>query len=609
MPEVKKIGEIYVPVHALKEAMKAEVELKKVKFPRELGEEHPFPFKMAEDTCCRSGFARAAVDKHLDFMFNRGFHVRSDVKRAEKLINDFIIKESFLNILRQWAGEGLTKGNGFLEVSVDTKEIQTKVVNANSMYVDRDKKGKLKGYNQYVGSFDKFDIRKTIPFTPQEIAHVAFNRVGDDAYGYGIIYAALRNLDNLLRAEKDMHILIQRKANTPIHAKLGTPEEPATGADVSAFGVKLEYLNNVHEWATDHRVEFKTIDFGNIGDKFDTILNHDLNMLFYIFQIPAVLMGMANIPEGLAKVQMDAFERRIQSYQEIIEKVIEEQIFKPILNMNGLDAHVEIEWSQPSEESTNQRVAAITMLLNNPFLQPALKSALEIDLATTLGYEDAVKVMIKPKEAADLEAERQAEGELEQPEIPGQKPTASEAAHIHETVNSNIKLSEWVNFDFEQYRKEVIDFVLKDPFSDLLAKNAKEQALGKLSQNQVDRLKGVLVRGFKEDLTLFEIEKDVQKLKLKDRYTDVDGKKRLAIAKEDRPMVITRTETTRAAAGGVLNNYEKKGINKVRFLSSVSDRTCPICEDLNGRVFNLNESYGIIPVHTGCRCTWLAVTE
>jgi hypothetical protein len=37
---------------------------------------------------------------------------------------------------------------------------------------------------------------------------------------------------------------------------------------------------------------------------------------------------------------MEAFQRRIQSIQAELEKVIEGQIFKRVLNANGLDVHV-----------------------------------------------------------------------------------------------------------------------------------------------------------------------------------------------------------------------------------------------------------------------------
>ena len=65
-----------------------------------------------------------------------------------------------------------------------------------------------------------------------------------------------------------------------------------------------------------------TLDFGKLEDKFGFITENDMELLFMAAQIPAVLMGKGNVPEGLAKVQMRAWELRIQSLREEIEKVI-----------------------------------------------------------------------------------------------------------------------------------------------------------------------------------------------------------------------------------------------------------------------------------------------
>ena len=180
----------------------------------------------------------------------------------------------------------------------------------------------------------------------------------------------------------------------------------------------------MHEWTFDHRVKLAALDFGNIGDKFTAVLEHDVNMLFYIFQVPAVLMGMANVAEGLANSQSDAWERRIQSIQAAAGKVIEENIFSRILKLNGLDSHVEFEWGHPDEETIAKRLQQTTILLQNPMISPQLRAMLEIDIATSLGFDKMVNQLPKPE--MDMEQEKKDEQNIKQPEIPGEKPNAKE---------------------------------------------------------------------------------------------------------------------------------------------------------------------------------------
>ena len=618
----------YVDPRAMTEQFKSESEIVTVRFPKELGEDHPFEFKICEDTYKKYGIVKAAVDKHVDFILSQGFHISSENKKAETIINDFLKNIGFDQLLREWIKEALIKGNGFIEIADNGKEVNLKILNANYIYIDRNRKGEIQGYNQYVGKFDKFNIKKIIPFEPYEIVHLPLDKIGDNAYGYGMVYSALAIVNNLIQSEKDMHTLINRKANTPIWAKVGTIEEPATQTDVTAVGQQFEWLNNMHEWAFDHKVDLKVLDFGNLSEKFATVIEHDKEMIFYTFQIPAVIMGMANVPEGLAEVQLDTFERRIQSIQATIEEIIEEEIFDRILKLNGLQADVEIEWGQPSDKSVNERINRLTLIMNNPMISPELRAMLEKDIAENLGYD--INELPDPKEAGEEaeRREREKEEKIEQPELPGEKelgkvdiktmdslpnairesmPTKEELQRIQE---KDYTLQEWVNFDYQKFISDIVGFIKKDKFEDLAATNLNEIELGKLSQGQVSQVKKILIKNFKTGGTIRDIEEDLSKIGIGDRYNIKDGEKILEIPAENRPIIIARTEATRVAAHGALENYQDKGVKKISWLAALSDRTCPICEGLNGRIMDADNPE-ILPgdPHPFCRCSIVPVTE
>ena len=603
----------YVPPKIdLSEALKSQVDLEMVSFPRELGEKHPFEFKNMDVLVNKFGLAKTAIDKHLDFIISQGFTITSKNSKAQDLIIKLLEDTSLILSLREWIKEGLKKGNGFMEISVERDTVDVKVINANNMYVKRKRDGTLIGYNQYVGKNDYFNPSKIIPFEPNEIAHLKIDPDADSAYGNGILRAAMNTIDNIIRAETDMHILLGRKANNPIIAKVGTIDEPASQADVSALGQQLVYLNNLHEWAFDHRVEFSMLDFGNISDKFTAVLEHDKQTLFMIFQVPAVLMGDSQQNEGIANVQMDTFERRIQSLQEQIERVIEEQIFDPFLKLNGLNAHVEIEWGQPSEESTNERILKLTTLLQSPMISPNLRRMVEIDIAQNLGYDEKYILML-PKPELGLEAET--EEELEQPEIPGEKPNASqilEAWDKHEsedlTVEEFVNLKEFSGFNYKDYMKAVLNQVKKDEFIDLKAINEKQVEDGLLTNEQIEDLRNILYNGFKKNKKLIEIETDIKNsINFKDRLNEGQ----IVLSADKRPNIVTRTETVRLTNEGIVKLYKSNDIKEVSWLASISDRTCPRCLELDGRIFSINQLQTGInqpPLHPNCRCALLSVS-
>src|SRR3990167_10998606 len=352
----------------------------------DIGEEHPFDFKLTEDLYKKFGFVTGVIDKYVDFVVGPGFYVVSEDERAKTIITQFMRDMNFDTLLRGWVKEALIKGNGFLELGgkKDQPPTGAKVLDANYIYVKRNDFGDVERYTQYRGR-----ISKLIVFDLTQIAHIKFNNLADDAYGIGLVYPALNTINNLLGNEKDMHMLMRRKANAPFHVKVGNIEHNImpTKDQISQLGKDLEWLHNKHEWVTDAAVEMKVLDFGNIGEKFDIVNRYNLDMLFFTFQVPEVLMGRGSIPEGLAKVQMDAFERRIQSIQDELEKVIEQQIFKRVLLANKLDVHVEFQWGQPSNTEKNEKLLRLTELLKLLSLDLRLRAEIEKDVAKLLGYD------------------------------------------------------------------------------------------------------------------------------------------------------------------------------------------------------------------------------
>jgi len=574
-------------IQTLVEKYKGLVENNNVKFPDELGEAHPFDFKIMEGLYKKFGLFTAVIDKYVDFVVGPGFYIKCEDERAKEIIETFMTDVNFDTVLRHWIKEALVKGSGFLEIggSKNGEVKGLKVLNADYMYVVRNKKGKILGYNQYIGAFDKFSKKKTINFNSHQVAFVPFNKIGDCAYGLGIGYPAIKNMDNLIQQEADMHYLGHRKANTPLHIKLGKVDGnikiiPKT-EDVDAFGQKIETMNNKTEWVTDDLVDISTVDFGNVGEKFNLMLEHDLNMLFYIFQIPAVLMGKANIPEGLAKVQLDAFQRRIQSIQAEVEKVIEQQIFKRVLMSNGFnksadgkaegkDVHVEFEWGAPSMLEIEGRMQLISDLIKSGTTGFAMKDILEDELINLLKLDKD-----KWKELKDDEEEqaKKFEAERPQPLVPGQnksfpqkpQPKVVQPVQPKPKENTNVKLLE----DFEKIKKKLEELENTKPV------------------DNTDKLKEELdkVRNEMKE----EFEKNKKELEKKEEMEKEEVKKTKKVKKAKKTKTLKKLKKR-----GVLNNV-------VKHKASLFIKTPKIKEKLKARV---NPTYEYKKSCAHCEESW-----
>ena len=130
-----------------------------------------------------------------------------------------------------------------------------------------------------------------------------------------------------------------------------------------------------------------------------------------------------------------------------------------------------------------------------------------------------------------------------------------------------------------------------------------------LPEVEIEKLRIILKDGFKKNLSINQIEVDIKDyMKIPDRYIMENDKKILSQSAEVRPIAIARTETLILANQGLIKTYEENDIKEVSWLAVFSDRTCPICEGLNGQIMT-NQEYLIKRnnIHPMCRCTALPI--
>lgn len=383
---------------------------------KDAGEDHPFDYKLTNGVYVNMAFVTGVIDKIVDYIWGPGFYTKCDDKRAKKLCDDWLDDVNFQYHGRNWVRQALIKGFSPLELGGEETQVPQgiKVLNADRVYVKRDQKGVVVQYNQVKPGAKMATKDQLIPFLPYQIAPLNFNMIDDMAYGYGIIFPQLTTINNLCAAESDMHKVLMRKANSPMIVTMGdkTTGDIPTQETVDDMADKLTYMTNKTEWTVPANVTVTALDFGNISDKFVGVLDHDKQMLIYGFQVPQVLMGDGNIAEGLAQEQGEAFDRYIKSKQVEIEMIIEDHIFRRILQSNGLDVHVEFEWGQPSQSEMNNKITQLTQLLTNIMLTPGLRDEMEKQLAELLGIPEQLIVA--------AQKERDAEMKQAQPIVPGQ---------------------------------------------------------------------------------------------------------------------------------------------------------------------------------------------
>ena len=561
--------------------------------------------------------------------------MKCDDERAVEVIDEFNRTTNFPNVGRKWTTEGLCKGQGYLELGGSDGVQGIKLLDAKNMYIKRDEQGKISAFNQLIKGFqrdkinDKMKLQKStdgkngdyIEFDPKQIALFQVNQIGDRAYGVGMIYPNLDTIDNYLGACKNMHTVMKRKAGTPYDITLGSLEHnifPEPSA-VSDMGQKLEYLQNKTEWVHGPDVVIKPLDFGNIAEKFVFPMEHDMDQVMMGFQTPKTVSGQemsTGLGSGLSKEHGGAFQRFIESIQEELEKVIEQNIYKRVLLAQGIDAHVEIVWGLPSEEEKRAQIELLRNLLIS-ISNPAIRLEMEKDLAQLMDYDKSIVDVGDAQRQADADKQQAADSE-EKPEDKKKNPFLfskltrwwkGKDMHKHEEdFGKDHTLIEWVGFNYSSFLQDIKKVIRRDSFADLAAANQAEIDAGYLNKVQIIKLKETLTEAFMRGYSMHTLASTfVAQDIISDLYQMTDGERTLLLDKATRSIMVARTETIRLSALGNLTNYEDAGLTQVRFSAAFSERTCEECAFLNGHIYDIAEAFSRIPVHPNCRCRWLPI--
>jgi len=190
---------------------------------------------------------------------------------------------------------------------------------------------------------------------------------------------------------------------------------------------------------------------------------------------------------------------------------------------------------------------------------------------------------------------------------------------ITESEKNNMRLSQYVNvkelagFNYSDYLVKILQNLRIDKFEDLLATNEQGLLEGLLPQKDVNKLRIILKDGFRKNKTIKQIEKDIDRsINLKDRVRFEDGVKKVTLSAEKRPINIARTETVRLANQGLKDLYLENKIKSYRWLTALDERTCPICEALDGQVFETRDGEAGVnmpPAHSMCRCSMVGLVD
>jgi len=188
---------------------------------------------------------------------------------------------------------------------------------------------------------------------------------------------------------------------------------------------------------------------------------------------------------------------------------------------------------------------------------------------------------------------------------------AAREAHFDGMAQGALELKVHGLPGYDALNHESAKRLAKDAFS-LMDKSALDfmvrfnvQLAGQVSSELLDGIKNSIVVGIAAGKSIPQVARDIGSVILDKEAFRKAGKTVFATAQK-RIELIVRTETLRAHNQGRLKFYDTVGVRQVRWMVAHDERLCPICLDLNGKVFAVDKTPPI-PRHPGCRCCVTAV--
>lgn len=336
----------------------------------------------------RDPSCKAFVDFLADQAVGMGFYttVNEEYEQAEKakqVVDEFNETVNLDGLLQVGAREVVASGNSFW-LKIEPEHLENlKILPLtgfdNPKAVVRDQYGEIKGYGYAYG-----DMKKG--FLPEKIIHFKWSPVDFSAFGTGVLQVLLTELS--FNGDKRMSFLEMKarieKVMPEIFEKYAGPDELWVFAGAS--DEKLDEYQRLIKSKPKAGARFvynkaeadiKTVAVDPRA-RYEAYVDHILNQVYLGGQTPIPkLLTTPGFTEASANAAIEVAERHVMALQRFIKRIVEREIFAPVIKQAGLDpnkAECRLNWGMPEtpeiELADVVRLAEISATTEVQYVRP-----------------------------------------------------------------------------------------------------------------------------------------------------------------------------------------------------------------------------------------------
>lgn len=310
---------------------------------------HPENLDKFEDVYKNNAIVNAAINNLVDMTVGVGYYTEAEDEKAKQAVDEYAEKANLDGFLRVVCRNMLVFGYAPVERWWNDT-LQLKPLPPQTVYVQLDRKGEIQAYKQKTWSGGWID------FSPDEIIWFSHMAWPGNPYGIGLIqpiYTLVKYKGEIL---VDICKIVHRYAS-PLNIWISRGNVKPVREAVEARQPDEDlFIGNI----SPEDIQIKTLEMDPRGKYTDylEVINQEI---YEALQAP-LLAYLKNSTEASSKVQLEAIQRHVEGIQRYIKRVVEREIFKPIIEKSGLTEVPRLRWGVPStgvEKLTIKDVAAL----------------------------------------------------------------------------------------------------------------------------------------------------------------------------------------------------------------------------------------------------------
>jgi hypothetical protein len=334
-----------------------------------------------------------------DLIISRGYHFDYPDNESKEIITRFLknIKKNDIpfhndlnNFLRDLCIDCDWHGNGFLQlIQNKNSNMIIKIHKLHPLYIDfiRDSTGniifdKLGNPEGYSLSTEEKELKI------DEVAHLVFERVGDELLGTSLILPAFRSIERLVNIDWAMAKALYKHGLPTRDISVGDSDHEPDIDEIKKVAEQVTDIDSAPEYTHPYWYKVDTIDPkwpSNVVE----VPRYFMSKVIAISGIPHhILLGEETIgTRATAESLQQGLSILLEPLQKKIKSLVESQIFRQVLDLEGSDAEVKMVW-----KSNVPRVVL-------PFADKVLSlSQVVIDGKQVISWKDARDLLQMPSE-------------------------------------------------------------------------------------------------------------------------------------------------------------------------------------------------------------------